>query len=236
MQASPEAAPEKSHRQGEAPPRARVLIVDDHPLVREGLSAQISAQGDMTVCGEAADVDEALALLGSTKPTLIIIDLTLKTGHGLDLIRKVRQRDTQTRETKMLVLTAHEDVIFAERALRAGAHGFVSKQEAQSEVIDAIRSVLGGERYLSDEITRKLVGRAIEPQPEPAGIERLSNRELEIFQLIGRGESTRSIAEQLHLSVHTVETHRENIRGKLNLRNGAQLVQRAVKWVLEKGG
>lgn len=220
-------------RRAKASSRAKILIVDDHPLVREGLTARISAQPDLQVCGEAADVDSALDLVLSTGPKLVIVDLTLKSGHGLDLIKKVAQSAPGTR---MLVLTAHEEALFAERALRAGAHGFVSKQEAQHEVIDAIRAVLRGERYLSGSMTQRLVGLVVGPPGRPTGVASLSDRELEIFQLIGRGESTRSVAEQLHLSVHTVETHRENIRAKLNLRNGAELVQRAVKWVLETQG
>jgi DNA-binding NarL/FixJ family response regulator len=210
--------------------RARVLIVDDHPLVREGLAARISAQPDMEVCGEAASVDEALALLDTTKPELMIVDITLKHGHGLDLIKKAAQRQPNA---KMLVVSAHEESLFAERALRAGAQGYVNKQEAQGMIIEAIRAVLRGERYLSAEITQRLVGRAVEGDGKRGGIESLSDRELEIFELIGRGRSTRLIAEQLNLSVHTIETHRENLRAKLNLRNGSELVQRAVRWVLE---
>jgi DNA-binding NarL/FixJ family response regulator len=207
-----------------------VLIVDDHPLVRAGLAARISSQADMEVCGEASDVDEALALLDATEPALVIVDLTLKAGHGLTLIKKVSQRAPRT---KILVVSAHEESLFAERAMRAGAHGYVNKQEAQERVIAAMRTVLQGERYLSAESIERLVGRAVGARSKPGGIESLSDRELEIFELIGRGKSTRSIAQQLHLSVHTIETHRENIRAKLNLNNGSELVQRAVQWVLE---
>jgi DNA-binding NarL/FixJ family response regulator len=211
--------------------RARVLIVDDHPLVREGLSARISSQPDMEVCGEASDVDEALALLDATKPALVIIDLTLKTGHGLTLIKKVNARAPRT---KILVVSAREESLFAERSMRAGAHGYVNKQEAQEKVIIAMRMVLRGERYLSSELTQRLVGRAVGARSKPVGIEEsLSDRELEIFELIGRGNSTRSIAQQLQLSIHTIESHREHIRAKLNLSNGSELVQRAVQWVLE---
>jgi DNA-binding NarL/FixJ family response regulator len=210
--------------------RARVLIVDDHPLVREGLRTRISAQSDMEVCGEAADVEEAVALSEQTAPALIIVDLSLKHGNGLTLIKKVSQRTPQTR---ILVISAHPESLFAERALRAGAHGYINKQEAQGKVIEAIRTVLDGQRYLSTEMTQRLVGQAVGHQAAREGIEALSDRELEIFELIGRGRSTRTIAQQLNLSVHTIETHRENIRAKLNLRSGSELVQRAVQWVLE---
>lgn len=211
-------------------PRAKVLIVDDHPLVREGLAARISSQPGLEVCGEAADVDEALALLDETNPELMIVDLMLKSGHGLDLIKKAHQRKPNT---KMLVVTAHDEALFAERALRAGAVAYLNKQEAQERVIDAILAALRGERYVSEDLTRHLVGKAIAGGTERSSVESLSDRELQIFELVGRGNSTRSIAEQLHLSVHTIETHRENIRAKLNLRSGTELVRAAVQWVLE---
>jgi DNA-binding NarL/FixJ family response regulator len=210
--------------------RARVLIVDDHPLVREGLNTRISAQSDMEVCGEADDVEQAMALSEQTAPALILVDLSLKNGNGLTLIKKVSQRTPQTR---ILVISAHPESLFAERALRAGAHGYINKQEAQGKVIEAIRTVLGGQRYLSTEMTQRLVSQAVGHQFVREGIEALSDRELEIFELIGKGRSTRTIAQQLNLSVHTIETHRENIRAKLNLRSGSELVQRAVQWVLE---
>ena len=207
-----------------------ILIVDDHPLVREGLSARISRESDLQVCGEAENVEDALALVDSLNPTLIIVDITLKHGSGLTLVKQVAERKPQT---KILVLSAHEESLFAERVLRAGANGYINKQEAQEQIINAIRTILSGERYLSSSMTNALVGQAIDGKPQARSIENLSDRELEIFGLIGRGQSTRSIAKQLNLSIHTIETHRENIRAKLNLRNGSELMQRAVQWVLE---
>ncbi|MGH8137613.1 MAG: response regulator [Steroidobacteraceae bacterium] len=210
----------------------RVLIVDDHPLVREGLIARISAQPDLEVCGEASDVDQALSLVGITRPALMIVDLALKGGNGLDLIKKVKARDVSP---KILVVSAYEEEIFAERALRAGAQGYINKQELQGSIIDAIRTLLRGELYLSANMTQRLAGQALFGSGvSRGGIEGLSDRELQIFQLIGRGNSTRLIAEQLHLSVHTIESHREKIRIKLRLRGGTELLQRAVQWVLEK--
>jgi DNA-binding NarL/FixJ family response regulator len=209
----------------------RVLIVDDHPLVREGLAARIGSQRDLEVCGEAADVDGALALLDETRPDLMIVDLMLKSGHGLDLINKASRREPPP---KMLVLSAHDESMFAARVIRAGAHGYVNKQEAQDKVLDAIAAVLRGELYVSAEFAQRLVGNPLGADaPEARGTERLSDRELEIFELIGRGRSTRSIAAELHLSIHTIETHRENIRAKLSLRNGSELTRFAVQWVLE---
>lgn len=217
-----------------APPGAsiRVLIVDDHPLVREGLTARISAQPDLQVCGQASDIDQALLLVDSTRPSLMIVDLALRGGSGLDLIKKVK---ASGEGPKILVVSAYEEALFAERALRAGAQGYINKQELQGSIIDAIRSLLRGELYLSADMTRRLAGQALSGAPAVRGIEGLSDRELQIFQLIGRGNGTRAIAEQLHLSIHTIETHREKIRIKLGLRNGTELLQRAVQWMLEEG-
>ena len=212
--------------------KASVLIVDDHPLVREGLAMRIAAQPDMVVCGEAASTEEALTLLRTAKPAVAIVDLALKKSHGLDLIKKVRK---EAPSVSILVVSAYEEALFAERVIRAGARGYVNKQEAQNKVIDAIRAVLRGELYLSAEIAQRLVDPTLEPKAARQGVESLSDREIEVFQLIGRGSSTRSIAEQLGISIHTVETHRENIRSKLGLHNAAELVHRAVQWSLETG-
>jgi DNA-binding NarL/FixJ family response regulator len=213
--------------------QAKILIVDDHPLMREGLAARLSSQPDMCVCGEACDINDALSLFKSTEPDLVIVDLQLKTGHGLDLIKELRARN-QT--AKMLVVSAYDESLFAERAMRAGAMGYINKQEVQEKIIDAVRTVLSGRRFLSDQMTQRLVSQAVGGRSEAATtdpVARLSDRELEVFQLIGQGKSTRSIAKQLHLSVHTIDSHREKIRHKLNLANGAELTQRAVQWMLE---
>lgn len=212
--------------------RCRVLIIDDHPLVREGLSARISAQPDLQVCGEASTIEEALRLIRTTHPGLVIVDLALKQGSGLDLIKQVRAGGTAP---KILVVSAYDEALFAERALRAGAQGYINKQELQGSVIEAIRAVLRDELYLSPEIGRRLAGRALGRRSVIQGIEALSDRELQIFELIGRGQSTREIAQHLKRSVHTIETHREKIRAKLNLRSGSELVQQAVRWVIETG-
>jgi DNA-binding NarL/FixJ family response regulator len=212
--------------------RHTVLIVDDHPLVREGLAARISAQPDLEVCGEAADTDEALELIAAIRPDLVIVDIALRSGYGLDLIRHVI---AAAYPTQMLVVSAYDETLFAERALRAGARGYLNKQELQGKVIDAIRAVLRGERYLSGEMAQRLIGQAIVGKGVQHCMETLTSRELQVFSLIGRGRSTRQIAEQLSLSVHTIDSHRERIRAKLNLRNGAELMQRAVQWHIENG-
>jgi len=204
----------------------RVLIVDDHPLVREGLIVRISAQPDLEVCGEASDVDQALSLTSTTRPALVIVDLALKGSNGLDLIKKVRASEVSP---KILVVSAYDEVFFAERALRAGAQGYINKQEAQGSIIDAIRTLLRGELYLSLNMTQRLTDQALFGSRASRGIEGLSDRELEIFELIGRGYATRLIAEQLHLSAKTVATHRENVLRKLQIDSIAELTRYAIR-------
>lgn len=203
-------------------------------MMREGLAARIASCSDMVVCGEACDIDDALAEFRAARPDLVIVDLSLKTGHGLDLIKELHAFDEHVR---ILVVTAFDESLYAERALRAGAQGYINKQEVQENIIDAVRTVLEGRRYLSDALTQRLVDRAVGGNDDATGdpVERLSDRELEVFTLIGRGRTTGAIAQQLQLSVHTIDSHREKIRHKLKLKNGAELTHRAVQWVLENG-
>lgn len=213
---------------------ARIVIVDDHPLVREGLAMRISAKPDLEVCGEAATEQEGFALVKQFSPDLVIVDIFLKSGHGIELIKRIKARHPKV---KMLVVSGYDESLYAERSFRAGALGYLNKQETNEKVIDAIRTVLDGGRYLSPKMAEQLIGRAIgrgEPL-EDDPIHSLSNRELEVFQLIGEGRPTGTIAARLHISVHTVDSHRDKIRRKLNLKNGAELAQRAVQWVLENG-
>ena len=212
--------------------RISIAIVDDHPLVREGLAARISSQPDMEVCGEAADIESAMELISSTRPDLVIVDIALRDGHGLDLIKRIVAAKV---ECRMLVVSAYEESLFAERALRAGALGYINKQELQGKVVDALRAVLRGERYLSSAMAQRLIAQAIGSKVPQAGTESLSDRELQIFQLIGRGKSTREIASELTVSVHTIDSHREHIRAKLDLHSGTELIQRAVQWHMESG-
>jgi DNA-binding NarL/FixJ family response regulator len=212
----------------------KILIVDDHPIVREGLTARIARQPDLKVVGEAEDVLGALELVKTVHPDLVIVDLSLKTGQGLDLIKKIKVRHP---DTKMLVSSMYDETLYAERSLRAGALGYINKQEVSEKIIDAIRQVLGGKIYLSPPMTERLLQRAVgSPEELPrSAVETLTDRELEIFKLIGKGMTTRHIASDLHLSVKTVETHRENIKAKLNLPNSAELSREAVQWVMENG-
>ena len=211
---------------------ARVLIVDDHPMMREGLRVRISSQRDLEVCGEAADVKSALDLAKAVSPHLVIVDIALAESHGLDLIKEIHSRHPGV---KMLVLSAYDESLYAERALRAGAHGYINKGECQDKILDAIRTLLEGRRYVSAELKERLVSQALggSDATKADPVERLSDRELEVFRLIGQGMTTSIIARRLHLSVHTIESHREKIRHKLDLKNGAELMQRAVRWVLE---
>jgi DNA-binding NarL/FixJ family response regulator len=210
--------------------RSRILIVDDHPLVREGLAVRIAAQPDLEICGESATAAEALALIQEQQPDLVIVDILLADGNGIDLIKDIRVRHPQV---KLLVITAFDESLYGERAIRAGAHGFVNKQTLQSTVIDAVRTVLSGKRFMSDELAAKTLSKSRGTEDDP--IQRLSDRELQVFGMIGRGISTVDIAKQLHLSPHTIESHREKLRLKLRLKNGTELMQRAVQWVLENG-
>jgi DNA-binding NarL/FixJ family response regulator len=211
----------------------RVLLVDDHPLVRRGLSDVIAREPDLETCGEAADMAEALSEIDRTKPDVVVVDLTLKTGHGLELIEKLKARDP---ELKTLVSSMHDEMLFAERVLRAGARGYISKQEPPETLIRAIRQVLRGELYLSPRMTTRVLNRVVAGAPSQEDpVQGFSNRELEVYEMIGQGLTVQQIATRLHLSPKTIETHREKIKQKLNVTNSAELNRRAVQWVLERG-
>jgi DNA-binding NarL/FixJ family response regulator len=209
----------------------KILIVDDHPLIRRGLSDLINRQADLEVCGEAADADEAIRLVDSSSPDVAVIDMSLKSGHGLDLIGQIRLKNDRVR---MLVSSMHDELLFAERSLRAGAMGYVPKQEPAEKLLDAIRHVLRGQVYLTPRMSNRLlhcmVGGAPSGENPVAG---LSDRELEVFEMIGQGMTTQQIAHSLQLSDKTIETHREKIKHKLNLKNSAELGRAAVQWVME---
>lgn len=213
--------------------KKQILVVDDHPLVRKGLKELINSEDDMEVCGEASGASDALQMIMKAKPDLVLLDLTLKEGSGLELIKQVRSTQTTV---KILVSSMHDESLFAERVLRAGAMGYVHKHEATELVVGAIRDVLKGKIYLSegmaDRMLHSLAG-LHQDMGQPL-IDLLSDRELEVFELIGQGKSTREIAEKFKLSVKTIETHRESIKRKLNLDTGTELVRRAVQWVLEQ--
>jgi DNA-binding NarL/FixJ family response regulator len=210
---------------------ARILIVDDHPALCEGLGHRIAAQPDMSVCGQAADVDEALAKVRELQPDVVIVDIALKSSDGLELVTALK---SHYKHIRSLVHSMYEESLYADRCLRAGAMGYVNKGANPEEVVKAIRDVLAGRVYLSPTMTSKFLGRAVsgnEPQLDPVAT--LTNRQLEVFRLIGEGKTTAQLAEQMHISVHTVETHRENIKRKLGATSAPELIRRAVQWVLE---
>ena len=213
--------------------RKRILIVDDHPMMRDGLAMRISSQVDLEVCGEAETEDAAMKLVKELCPDLIIIDILLKRGNGVELIKRVRSHSSTA---KMLVISAFDESLYAERALRAGALGYLNKQESNDKLIEAIRCVLGGEHYASEELTQRLVSQALGNVGKARdAISYLTDRELEIFKLIGSGVSTGDIAEQLFLSPHTIDTHRENIKRKIGAKNAAELNRQAIHFFLENG-
>jgi DNA-binding NarL/FixJ family response regulator len=227
-------APGRTEAEGysSAPGRSRVLIVDDHPIFRRGLCDLIAEEPDLAVCGEAADATEALMLVKTNRPDVALVDLSIKGGHGLELIEQIREHDG---EIRMLVCSVHPESHFAERALRAGAMGYVNKQEAADKLVDAIRHVLRGEIYVSGPTAKRLLhglvgGKRSGQDP----IDTLTNREMQIFEMIGRGLTTKQIAQQLHLSPKTVDAHRENIKTKLSLPNSFQLSYFAFHWVHEQ--
>ena len=212
--------------------QARILIVDDHPLVRRGLGQLIADEPDLEVCGEAEDVSEALRQVNDVSPDLVIVDISLKSGNGVDLIKRIKARDEGV---KMLVSSMHDESLFAQRVLRAGAMGYISKHEAPETVIHAIRQVLAGGFYLNSQSKDDMLRSVVSGRQTRAGvsIEDLSDRELEVFELIGHGQTTRQIADRLHLSIKTIESHREKIKSKLNLKNAAELSRHAVQWLME---
>jgi len=213
---------------------ARVLIVDDHPVVREGLGIRIARQPALELCGEASSVAEALAQLDVLNPDVAIIDISLGEGDGLDLIRRIRTRGARVR---VLVWSMYPETLYAERALHAGAMGYINKQEATSRIIEAIWCVLEGRLYLSASMADRMLLRVAAGAPTPGSsrFESLSDRELEAFRLIGKGLMTAEVADAMTLSVHTVETYRSRIKAKLKLRTAAELAQAAAQWVLENG-
>ena len=211
--------------------KAKVLIVDDHPVVREGLALHLAAQPDLEVCGEAEDLPGALALLASARPDVAIIDISLKNSSGIELIRRIKDRHDSVR---ILVWSMYPENLYAERALRAGAHGYLNKGQATHHVLDAIRAILQRKVYVSGMLADRLLQRVIGHRPEErSAIDRLSDRELEAFQLIGEGLTTESIAERMHVSPKTVETFRSRIKEKLGISNLTELIQRAAQWVVE---
>ena len=211
--------------------RHRVFLVDDHPIVRQGLTLLINQEPDLIVCGEAEAAWSVPSALATLNPDILIVDLSLNGPDGLDLLKSIRQTDV---ELPILVLSMHDESVYAERALRAGANGYIMKQEATERVLVAIRRILHHEYYVSDRIANTMLQQLVSKpvHARESLIATLSDRELEVFRLIGDGHGTREIAEQLHLSVKTVESYQAHIKDKLSLPSARALMQRAIEWRL----
>ncbi len=214
----------------------RIVIVDDHPLVRERLIELIDREPDLKVCGEAEDRSEALDLIDQLRPELAIVDLNLKSSVGIELIKDLQAKIP---ELIILVVSMQDEMIYAERCIRAGARGYITKQQASRHVLHAIRQVLSGEVYISEAVSKQLVSRSIGRQSGSdfvLSITLLADRELQVFELIGKGHSTRQIADLLSLDVKTIETYRGRIKDKLALKDSSELLQRAIAWVHHRAG
>lgn len=228
--ASPTARNETIHPLAATSEPRRVLIVDEHPVLRRGLASLLDREADLTVCAEAATRKGALAAIRKHRPDLIMVDLALGAEDGLDVVKAIT---TSHSTIPILVFSMHDEAVYAERSLRAGARGYVAKQEPGETVLLSIRRVLGGATHMSARVQEQLamrfvVGRTVEPDTPVA---RLSDRELQVFRLIGQGRTTRRIADALCISIKTVESHREHIKQKLAIATGAELAQRATQWV-----
>jgi DNA-binding NarL/FixJ family response regulator len=213
--------------------RHRIFLVEDHPAMREGFAQLLNAEPDLQVCGQAGTAAEALQGLPAARPDLAIVDLSLQGSDGMDLIKDLASRHTAL---PVLVLSTHDETLYAERSLRAGAKGYVAKHAPTEQVMAAIHKVLRGNIYLSEEMSNRMLGTATNGggTPPASEVERLSDRELEVFGLIGRGRSTAQISSSLHVSGSTVATHRAHIMEKLKLENSRELIRRAVAWVLSR--
>jgi DNA-binding NarL/FixJ family response regulator len=214
--------------------KKRILIVDDHPMMRQGLAQLIGAEKDLSVCGEVENAEQALDAIKPLKPDLVLADISLPGKNGLELIKDFQ---TIQPELPVLVISMHDESLYAERVLRAGGRGYIMKQEGGKKLMDAIRQVLEGKIYVSEKMSADILeifsGRRANSESSP--VEKLTDREFEVFQLIGQGKDTRDIAEQLHLSTKTVDVHRTNIKNKLKLKSAAELIHFAVRWSESEG-
>jgi DNA-binding NarL/FixJ family response regulator len=209
-----------------------VFVVDDHPIVREGLAQMINRESDLTVCGEAQEKHGALQMIDALKPDILIVDISLNGPDGLDLLKNIRTKDPSL---PVLILSMHDESIYAERALRAGANGYIMKQEATEKVLVALRRILSREIYVSSRVASKMLHQFVGGSPTMrthSPLDGLSDRELEVLRLMGDGHATRQIAEELHLSVKTVESYQAHLKEKLSLKNLRELVQYAVEWAI----
>lgn len=212
------------------PAKGRILVSDDHPFLRLGLAMLLNRQADLCCCGEADSVPGTMKLVGELKPDLLLLDLFLGEGDGLELIKSLR---AQYPQTQILVISQLDEAVYAERALRAGACGYVMKEQPPEEVLAAMRTVLGGELYVSRKLAAAMLRKTLQAKAEPRGngVDSLTDRELQVFRSLGTGLSTREIAAELNLSFKTIETYRENIKHKLALADSVALIRMATEWV-----
>ena len=210
--------------------KKRILIIDDHPMMRQGLAQLIGAEADLTVCGESENAGQALDAIRAVEPDLALADISLPDKSGLELIKDFQ---SVRPGLPVLVISMHDESLYAERVLRAGGRGYIMKQEGGKKLMEAIRQVLGGQIYVSEKMSARILeifsGRREDAECSPVG--KLTDREFEVFQLIGQGKSTKDIAAGLHLSAKTVEVHRINIKQKLNLKSAPELIRYAVRWI-----
>lgn len=216
------------------PVKHRIFLVDDHPVTREGVRVLIDQEPDLVVCGQADSAPAALQLIQRLKPDLAVVDITLKTTSGIELMKNVK---ALLPDLPVLIMSMHDESLYAERALRAGAKGYVMKHEASDRILVAIRSVIAGDLYLSEKMKEKMLHRLVRSRKNEVvfTIDTLSDREMEVFQLIGNGFGTRQIAEKLNLSVKTIDSYREHLKLKLRLEKGSDLVRHAIQWVRSEG-
>jgi DNA-binding NarL/FixJ family response regulator len=208
--------------------KTRVVIVEDHPMFRERLAELINKEPDLEVCGEADNIRNGFELITQGPADVAIIDITLQGSSGMELLKNLKAAGV---ELPVLVLSMHDESLYAERVLRAGAKGYITKSEASAKIMIALRQVLAGEIYLSTKMSTKILGQLAGSGERASGLDRLTDRELEVFNLSGRGQTTREISANLGLGVATVETYRARIKDKLQLENGARLQQQALRWV-----
>jgi len=209
----------------------RVLLVDDHPIVRQGLALLIDRENDLSVCGEAEGAHSAFHAVATLRPDIVVLDISLSGPDGLDVLKEIRAKTTHL---PVLILSMHDESIYAERAMRAGANGYIMKQEATEKVLIAIRRILQGEVYLSDRLTNSMLRQYVRgvASSQASPLVNLTDRELEVFRLIGEGHGTRQIADQLHVSVKTIESYQAHIKDKLALKNARELLQHAIEWAV----
>jgi DNA-binding NarL/FixJ family response regulator len=220
-------------KKAKAPGKKQILIVDDHPMMRDGLRQLIANEPDLEVCGEADDAPAALEMAEDCKPDIAVVDITLRSTNGLELIKDLKIRSPNT---AVLALSMHDESLYAERVLRAGGRGYIMKQEGGKRIVEGIRRILGGGVFVSDNISARILNAFSGSAQKLSPVETLTDREFEVFQLIGQGLSTQEMADKLYVSVKTIEVHRVNIKTKLNVPTAPELIRFAVRWFESEDG